>query len=144
MKVSATALPRKSASATGLLSCEVKEKGGAGPMTGKGRSPPAECAGANTGIASSASARTRGMRRGLPRPACGERVGVRGIFIRIAAQHSRLQLAFELVEETANHVVSGRDHVEDHFSGTKALRQCAMKIPQPFDHFLRHPRRLNP
>src|SRR6266481_3367126 len=137
MKVSATTLPRKSASATDLLSCEVKVKGGAGPMTGKGRSPPAECAGANTGIASSASARTRGMRRGLPRPACGERVGVRGIFIRIAAQHSRLQLAFELVEETANHGVSGGDHVEHHFPGTQALGQSGMKIPQPLHHLLR-------
>src|SRR5690242_1564879 len=99
MKVTATTLPRKSVSATDLPSCEVKVKGGAGPMTGKGRSPTAECGGANTGIDSSTSPRTRAMRRGLPRPARGERVGVRGIN-RIAAQRSRLQLALELVQET--------------------------------------------
>ena len=44
MKVTATTLPRKSASATGLPSCEVNVKGGAGPITGSRPPPPASCA----------------------------------------------------------------------------------------------------
>src|SRR6516164_8203258 len=56
MNVTATALPRKSASATGLPSCEVRVKGGAGPMTGSCISPPASRAASHVGNASSASA----------------------------------------------------------------------------------------
>jgi hypothetical protein len=43
MKVTATTLPRKSTSATGLASCEVRVKGGAGPITGSRVSAPVSC-----------------------------------------------------------------------------------------------------
>ena len=92
MKVSATTLPRKSASATGLPSCEVSVKGGAGPITGSRLSPPVSCAIDNAGNANIANAKTTampltllpgldpGIRGSLPLPASGERVGVRGTF----------------------------------------------------------------
>src|SRR6202007_1795132 len=57
MKVSATTLPRRSASAPGLPSCEVNWKGGAGPMTGNRLSAPASCAIDNAGQANIAIAK---------------------------------------------------------------------------------------
>src|SRR5215475_1238505 len=146
MKLSATALPRKSASDTGLLSCEVSVKGGAVPITGSPRPPSAPCADSEAGNTSSPSVTTKAMRLGLPRPARARlssehlaapnerksrpnfvlaglvpaihalwavegKTWMRGSSLRkttfnrflpsnnIAAQLSRLQLAFKLVEE---------------------------------------------
>src|SRR5690349_19830010 len=64
MKVSATTLPRRLASATGLPSCEVSAKGGAGPITGSRPSLPASCANAgqaNIAIAKRNPAKTRSL-----------------------------------------------------------------------------------
>src|SRR6516225_1030612 len=105
MKVNATTLPRNDASDTAAPSCEVSVKAGAGPITGS-RLSPASCASGNTGSTSTArSARTTAipltlpLRRSLPLPACGERVGVRGAFTLMKTGLLRLQFAFELVQK---------------------------------------------
>src|SRR5271157_414885 len=106
MKVRATTLPRKSASATGLPSCEVKVNGGAGPITGSGLSPPAARAPSDAGTTSNANARTTAippltspLRGPLPLPSGGEMAGVRGTFSFIRTSLSRLQLALQLIEQ---------------------------------------------
>src|SRR5258707_13137312 len=112
MKASATTLPRRSASAVRMPSCEVNAKGGAGPITGSRLSPTASCAGSNVGNSDTANARTSAMppltlplRGSLPLPARGEREGVRGTFNLVKTSLSHLQLAFELVEEAPIGVV---------------------------------------
>src|SRR5437016_3752414 len=85
MKASATTLPRRSASATVLPSCEVSAKGGAVPITGKRLSPSAACA---AGSASTAKARKNarislphGELQGENRSGAGF-VGTNSLFIR--------------------------------------------------------------
>ena len=56
MKVTAKTLPRISPSDTGMLSCEIKVKAGAGPITGSRLSPPASCASSHVGNTNSADA----------------------------------------------------------------------------------------
>src|SRR5215467_1519357 len=105
MKVNATTLPRNEASDTAAPSCEVRVKFGAGPITGSRLSPPASCACTNAEKTISADARTTAWLitpppwKSLPLPACGERAGVRVAFTLMKTGLSRLQLAFELVEE---------------------------------------------
>src|SRR6516162_1890567 len=84
MKVTATTLPRKSASATGLPSCEVNVNCGAAPITGSRVSPCASCTQSTLGTVSSANPKTTAtplilpLRGSLPLPARGERKGVGG------------------------------------------------------------------